>query len=111
MLRERLTVRAGIVTESFLALEHEEMIGNVSEWCQPSAPGTATGDFPPSKPIVSLPDDEEEKVETVVRGACFFRTSANAMKCSHRRNLSVARRNQWVGFRPACLLPVRLRTN
>lgn len=82
----------------------EEMVGNVSEWCQPMAPDAAVGDFPPLKPVVALPG---EGMEAVVRGACFYRTSANALKATHRRNLSVVRRNRWVGFRPACVLPVR----
>ena len=82
----------------------EELVGNVSEWCQPAAPDAAVGDFPPLKPAVSLPGGG---VEAVVRGACFYRTSANALKATHRRNLSVVRRNRWVGFRPACVLPVR----
>jgi serine/threonine-protein kinase len=84
----------------------EEMIGNVSEWCQPNAPGTGVGDFPPLTPAMKMPRDGET-VEAVVRGACFYRTSANALKATHRRNLSVARRNQWTGFRPACVLPMR----
>ena len=84
----------------------EDLTGNVSEWCQPAAPKAAIGDFPPLEPIVSIPGSGET-VETVVRGACYMRTSAESMKSTHRRNLSVARRNQWVGFRPACVLPVR----
>lgn len=84
----------------------EEMVGNVSEWCLPDAEGAATGAFPPPEPVIPVPTDRRP-VETVVRGACFLRDSANAMKSTHRRRLSVARRNQWVGFRPACVLPVR----
>jgi len=45
-----------------------------------------------------------ERVLTAVRGACFFRTSRRAMSCFHRRRLSVTRRNQWVGIRPASFL-------
>lgn len=84
----------------------EEMVGNVSEWCQPGAPGAAVGDFPRAEPAVAMPTDVAP-VQAVVRGACYLRTSASAMKGTHRRNLSVARRNKWVGFRPACVLPVR----
>lgn len=84
----------------------EELVGNVSEWCQPAAEDAAIGDFPPREPIIPYPT-ADDPVETVVRGACFLRESANAMKATHRRRLSVARRNQWVGFRPACVLPVR----
>lgn len=84
----------------------EELVGNVSEWCQPAGEDASPGDFPPPVPGIAYPT-EANPVETIVRGACFLRGSANAMKATHRRNLSVARRNQWVGFRPACVLPIR----
>ncbi|MDY3554558.1 formylglycine-generating enzyme family protein [Gemmata sp. JC717] len=84
----------------------EELVGNVSEWCQPAGEDAAPGDFPPIEQVIPYPT-VAARVETVVRGACFMRGSANAMKSTHRRRLSVARRNQWVGFRPACLLPLR----
>lgn len=85
----------------------EEMVGNVSEWCFPMPPKAAVGEFPPPNDSVKFPRPDGPAVYTVVRGACFLRTSSSAMKASHRRNLSQTRRNQWVGFRPACLLPVR----
>ncbi|HEY1188508.1 MAG TPA: SUMF1/EgtB/PvdO family nonheme iron enzyme [Gemmata sp.] len=84
----------------------EDMIGNVSEWCRPVAADAAPGDIPTGEPKIPFPSDAHP-VEAVVRGACFLRGSANAMKSTHRRHLSVSRRNQWVGFRPACALPVR----
>jgi serine/threonine-protein kinase len=83
----------------------EELVGNVSEWCFPMPPKAAVGEFPPPVPP-KLPR-ANETAYAVVRGACFLRSGASAQKGSHRRNLSVTRRNQWVGFRPACLLPVR----
>jgi serine/threonine-protein kinase len=85
----------------------EEMVGNVSEWCFPMPAKAAVGEFPPPNDSVKLPRPDGPAVYAVVRGACFLRTSASATKSSHRRNLSQTRRNQWVGFRPACLLPVR----
>jgi serine/threonine-protein kinase len=85
----------------------EEMVGNVSEWCFPMSAKAPVGEFPPANDSVKLPRPAGPAVYTVVRGACFLRTSSSAMKASHRRNLSQTRRNQWVGFRPACLLPVR----
>jgi serine/threonine-protein kinase len=85
----------------------EEMVGNVSEWCFPMPAKAAVGEFPPPNDSVKLPRPDGPAVYAVVRGACFLRTSSSAMKASHRRNLSQTRRNQWVGFRPACLLPVR----
>jgi formylglycine-generating enzyme required for sulfatase activity len=84
----------------------EEMVGNVSEWCYPMPAKAPVGAFPapgdePKFPAPSKP------AYTVVRGACYLRDSATTMRACHRRNLSVTRRNKWVGFRPACLLPVR----
>ncbi len=84
----------------------EEMIGNVSEWCYPMPAKAPVGAFPPLGKEVRLPKANKTEY-AVVRGACFLRESATAMLASHRRNLSVTRRNQWVGFRPACLLPIR----
>ena len=82
----------------------EEMVGNVSEWCYPMPPKAPVGEFPPGEvpPFPKIAD-----VYAVVRGACYLRASAMAMRASHQRNLSQTRRNKWVGFRPACLLPVR----
>lgn len=82
----------------------EEMVGNVSEWTYPM-PAKAVGQFPPAGVVPPLPKLAD--VYAVVRGACYLRTSAMSMRSSHQRNLSQARRNKWVGFRPACLLPVR----
>ena len=84
----------------------EEMTGNVSEWCFPMPAKAPVGQFPPPNAEVQLPRPSEV-VQVVVRGGCFLRESAMAMKSSHQRNLSNTRRNKWVGFRPACLLPVR----
>lgn len=83
----------------------EDMVGNVSEWC---LPGTGT-DFG------AMPDTESElkrlfsRSDTLVqvRGSCFLRSNNKRMAAWHRRQLSLTRRNQWVGFRPACLLPIR----
>lgn len=83
----------------------EELVGNVSEWTLP-ADGVAPGAFPPPYPEVPLPA-LNAPVEVCVRGACFLRTTAKSAKASHRRKLSVTRRNQWTGFRLAVYLPVR----
>ncbi|QJX00436.1 formylglycine-generating enzyme family protein [Frigoriglobus tundricola] len=86
----------------------EELIGNVSEWCFPMPPKSGVGAFPPpTANFGPIPEANGPAVYAVVRGACFLRESVTAMRASHRRNLAVTRRNQWVGFRPACLLPVR----
>ncbi len=84
----------------------EELVGNVSEWCFPVPAQAPVGQFPPPNGTVALPKANASAL-TVVRGACYLRSSATAIRASHRRNLSVTRRNKWVGFRPACPLPVR----
>lgn len=83
----------------------EELMGNVSEWCYPLSA---------KAPVTTLPGTNDLKLPKVgaselgsVRGACFLRGSAEALKGHHRRSLTTTRRNQWVGFRVACLLPVR----
>lgn len=83
----------------------EEMVGNVSEWCYPMPAKAPVGQFPPAGEVPPFPKLSE--VYAIVRGACYLRGSAMSMRSSHQRNLSQLRRNKWVGFRPACLLPVR----
>ncbi len=77
----------------------EQMAGNVSTWCQPGDP-TKPGEFPPVHPEVTSPT-------AAVRGGAFKRSGPRTLRACHRRRLSVVRRNDWVGIRPACLLPVR----
>lgn len=84
----------------------EELVGNVSEWCLPAAEDAVIGAIPDPYPTTPFPT-REEPAQSCVRGACFLRTSSITSKSSHRRKLSVARRNQWVGFRLAVFLPVR----
>jgi serine/threonine-protein kinase len=83
----------------------EDMVGNVSEWTYPMPKKAAVSDFPP--PGVVPPFPKLADVYAVVRGACYLRSSAMSMRSSHQRNLTQTRRNKWVGFRLACLLPVR----
>lgn len=83
----------------------EELVGNVSEWCLPDG-GEPPGSLPNPYPEIPLPAEDESSLG-VVRGACFLRTSAASAKAYHSRNLSVTRRNRWVGFRLAVFLPVR----
>jgi hypothetical protein len=61
---------------------------------------------PQPGPIV-VPSSNEAPVFAAVRGSCFMRTGFPAMASSHRRRLSVTRRNYWTGFRPALLFPFR----
>jgi formylglycine-generating enzyme required for sulfatase activity len=77
----------------------EDMIGNVSEWCQ-----ATKGDDPAKAPapwaeIPQLP--LRSVVHVPVRGSCFLRRAGKRMVSSHRRVLSITRRNFWTGFRPA----------
>jgi serine/threonine-protein kinase len=83
----------------------EDLVGNVSEWCLTTADG-AYGEMPPPWPEVPAPG-EPPGPYAAVRGSCFLRTDPAGMVAWHRRRLSITRRNQWVGFRPACLLPYR----
>jgi serine/threonine-protein kinase len=83
----------------------EQMAGNVSTWCQPGDPAKA-GEFPPARPQPKMPT-ARKPVQAAVRGGAFKRQGAQTLRTFHRRNLSVIRRNDWVGIRPACFLPVR----
>jgi serine/threonine-protein kinase len=81
----------------------EDMVGNVSEWCQ-MTDESDFGHVPQSWPDLR-PETLTETVYAAVRGSCYLRGDSLRMRAWHRRKLSVYRRNQWVGFRPACFLP------
>ena len=83
----------------------EDMVGNVSEWCQP----VGDGDY---GAMPAGPPDPEAALRggvpyAPVRGSCFLRTVPRRMVSWHRRRLSVTRRNAWTGYRPAVLLGCR----
>jgi serine/threonine-protein kinase len=82
----------------------EDLIGNVSEWCQMTEPDTDPGQIPLSWPQI-LPPEHLPHQNTAVRGSCFLRRVPKRMRAWHRRQLWVYRRNRWVGFRVACFLP------
>jgi serine/threonine-protein kinase len=84
----------------------EDMIGNVSEWCQ-TTPDDGPSVLPPECPEVEVYEDGYDVPFTVVRGSCFLRAPGPTTACWHRRRLSVIRRNYWTGFRPALLLPCK----
>ncbi|MEM9073991.1 MAG: formylglycine-generating enzyme family protein [Myxococcota bacterium] len=71
----------------------QDMIGNVSEICEPGGPSL----------------DESDLSETLLaahvrlRGSAFLRRTVDRgrMTCAHTRRLRTTGRNQWVGFRPA----------
>jgi serine/threonine-protein kinase len=102
-LRTPSTCPVGNFPRTRTAYGCEDMIGNVSEWCR-MIEGEDYGQLPEKRPEVKLSADGEP-VYTAVRGSCFLRYGQDRLPASHRRQLSVTRRNQWVGFRPACLLP------
>jgi serine/threonine-protein kinase len=78
----------------------EDLVGNVSEWCQPLAAGEPFGQLPQALPdAASLL--QAAAAYAPVRGSCFLRTPGYRTSSHHRRRLSVTRRNRWVGFRPA----------
>jgi serine/threonine-protein kinase len=83
----------------------EQMAGNVSVWCQ-LGDEKKPGEFPPLRPTPKQPT-ARKPVQAAVRGGAFKRQGASTLRAFHRRNLSVIRRNDWVGIRPACFLPVR----
>jgi serine/threonine-protein kinase len=84
----------------------EDMIGNVAEWCL-MTPKDDPAVIPPPWPTISEPKDPEKIVLTAVRGSCYLRTDESRMVAWHRRRLSTTRRNDWVSFRPACVLAYR----
>lgn len=84
----------------------QDMVGNVSEWCQ-KTPDHRPDHVPAVLPDLTRPDDPDQPEYAILRGACYLRMAARCMTGSHRRNLSKMRRNAWVGFRPACMLPYR----
>jgi serine/threonine-protein kinase len=82
----------------------EDMIGNVAEWCQ-MTPKDNPQVLPPPWPTITEPKNPMAIVLVAVRGSCYLRSDPSRMVAWHRRRLSTTRRNAWVGFRPACLLP------
>jgi formylglycine-generating enzyme required for sulfatase activity len=96
------TVAVGSFPRTRTAYGCEDMIGNVSEWCRPD--DDDYGDIPEDRPEIQVPAPDDI-VYASVRGSCFLRSGRDRLPAWHRRNLSRTRRNRWVGFRPACLLP------
>ncbi|OAI45665.1 hypothetical protein AYO44_12575 [Planctomycetaceae bacterium SCGC AG-212-F19] len=82
----------------------EDMLGNVSEWCQLG--GDDYGRMVPGCPNVPVPA-ASKVVQAAVRGSAFLRTPSSRLVSAHRRKLAITRRNQWVGFRPALLFGCR----
>lgn len=102
-VRSKGTCPVGSYPRTRTAYGCEDMVGNVSEWCQ-MIQGDNYGDFPEGRPETQVPAPDSV-ILAAVRGACFLRSGRNGMPAWHRRRLMVTRRNRWVGFRPACFLP------
>ncbi|MBL8792603.1 MAG: SUMF1/EgtB/PvdO family nonheme iron enzyme [Planctomycetia bacterium] len=89
----------------------EDLIGNVSEWCEPTPEGEygqlPRRQFGESGHVFNLRTRKWLEPFGQVRGSCYLRSNSQRMSAWHRRRLSLTRRNQWVGFRPACYLPCR----
>jgi len=98
--RREDTVAVGNYAEVRTPYGCEDMIGNVSEWCHigTALHGAMVVEWPA---IVAEPDGSGPYA--AVRGSCFYRIVWRRMAAWHRRRLSVYRRNQWTGFRPAFL--------
>ena len=82
----------------------QDMIGNVSEWCfiAEDVDADALG----LDPETFLDDPSSyDKVHMVVKGSAFLRVTPSLMTCQHRRLLGAGRRNRWVGFRTAQIVP------
>ncbi len=104
-VRERGTCAVGSFPRVRSPYGCEDLVGNVSEWCQ-MTPGDQAEVIPINAPDVRVPSDGET-VYAAVRGSCFLRRVFWRMVSARRRRLSVTRRNRWVGFRSASLLPCR----
>lgn len=95
----RSTVAVGQFREVRTPYGCEDLIGNVSEWCQ-TTPNDDPKYLPSMHPTIPAVTIAQESY-TVVRGSNFLRVDPTRMKASHRRRLRLIRRNQWTGFRPA----------
>lgn len=102
-VRSSSTCPVGSFPRTRTAYGCEDMLGNVSEWCRTIGEDDF-GQLPQKRPDTQVPKGRTP-VYAAVRGSCFLRSSPLRMPVWHRRRLSVTRRNQWVGFRPACFLP------
>lgn len=76
----------------------EDLVGNVSEWCQLSE-FPSDGKVPQFVP--NLPDVDYLGQLAMLRGSNFLRRKTSLMVASHRRRLAIGRRNNWLGFRTA----------
>lgn len=91
------TVAVGSFPRTRTAFGCQDMIGNVSEWCFPTAPGEVFADGE-----VEAAAKRFERAFGQVRGSNYMRNSTGnaTMSCQHTRQLRVERRNEWVSFRP-----------
>lgn len=99
------TVPVGSYPRTRTAWGCQDMIGNVSEWChvdmrEADGLSPAAGSTP-----LTLATRPELAVLAPVRGSAYMRSTTRRMTLTHTRRLRTSRRNHWVGFRPALLVP------
>lgn len=99
------TVKVGNYPRTRTPYGCEDLVGNVSEWCQPGKDNVYDA-MPPGCPEVEVPEAGKE-VMAAIRGSAWLRSAGERTMSWHRRRLSVVRRNVWVGFRPALLFGCR----
>ena len=80
----------------------EQLLGNVSEWCEPDDELLDEEGVPLARQLLPGTVPLEQ---AAVRGSCFKRRSVSRMASSRRRRLAATRQNDWVGFRPAFYPP------
>ena len=85
----------------------QQLAGNIGEWCVPDDEFWESCGAN-SRKVTTVPQlmPADNLVQAAVRGSCYKRRSLSRMASSHRRRLSVTRRNDWVGFRPAYYPPM-----
>lgn len=79
----------------------QDLIGNISQWCWPMEQFQSPEDVFDLVDVGNIDWQLWKEKEGSVRGACYLRTTSRTCSSSHRRKLSVSRRNKWVGIRTA----------
>jgi serine/threonine-protein kinase len=98
------TVKVGSYPRTRTPYGCEDMVGNVSEWCQPGKPNIYDT-MPPACPDVEVPENGKA-IMGYLRGISFLRSGGKSMTwCRHGAPLMA--RREWLGFRPALLFGCR----
>lgn len=99
------TVKVGNYPRTRTPYGCEDMLGNVSEWCQLGKDGVYDA-MPPGCPEIEVPVGSKE-VMAAIRGISFMRSGSTRNTSWHRSRLPITRRTEWLGFRPALLFGCR----